>query len=727
MPHLGPLDALRARLLVELAPQKILHAQTWGNPRAMTEALHVIKRELGGNDGGAPPEDLLQLSLQRFGKTLQVGNFTELKYVCYGVTVPVGKDQWRVIDKRATFDGLLDLVKGYKVQPKQFRRCYQGLLSGYLGFDWYSDVVDESHENWECLRGYLSDHLKPIVKAAAQRGTTPEWLRILNAHKNLLTSDPCSRYAKGLKQGDTLELKEVCIGLGIIGSSWVWQDALMAYVELVCAGTDANFVKELTRILDLVDGRSDIPITPSLAIKATAMVVIRYCACTNKPEHAALRDTCLHWIGNPWLKRTAWDAHVNNEPARQMVDGWLKRRLIQDFFELLAQDGSADLRRLNYWLKWAPQITDMWFVLGTDARGNRSEAFMELRKRMLGRDRALTDNNHQNNAFVMRIGPLLVIEFGVTGNACYAFAAADFKTSLEKPVFSINELKQRALAKRLSHRSAWESEFDNELTQLLHSVPMSKGELKAQDFEPAAQSKRNVIPSDLAQWTDSWRSAKSTAVTQNLSSPTPSKADNTIAQSSLAPTVRSPSLRRRFPEPDFNIIRRMCVQHDVEWKDDRFTTGDFWILIPDRKKKVGLSALLDRNGFQYDPGKGFWLKNDEGAEKSPASVKEKIDFKALTKLVSSHGVDTSFTARMQSPSEVTPASFKKHSFTHLDFINLRAMCRQHKIEWEDNRPKRGALWVLLADRSQKPGLVAILDQHGFHYAEGKGFWRKDEA
>lgn len=607
MSNLRPLDALRARLLTELAPQNIFHSPTWGNPRVMTEALRSIKHDLGGNDGGAPGEDLLKSSLQRFVKTRHVDNFTQLKYVCYGVTVPVGKDQWRVIDKQAMFDGLLDLVKDHEVQPKQFRRCYQGLLSGYFGFDWYTAAVDESHDNWERLRGYLSDQLKPIVKAAEQRGTTPEWLQVLHAHKNLLTNDPCSRYAKGLKQGDSRELKEVCIGLGIAGSSWVWQDALMAYVELTCAGTDANFVKELNRLLDLVDGRSDITFAPSLATKATAMVVIRYCACKNKPEHSALRDTCLHWIGNPWLKRTAWDAHVNNEPARQMVDGWLKRRLIHDFFELLAHDGGADLRRLNYWLKWAPQITDMWFVLGTDARGNPSSAFMELRKRMLGRDRVLTDNNHQNNAFVMRIGPLLVIEFGVTGNACYAFAAADFRTGLDRKIFTITELKQKTQATRLSHMSHWEGRFDYELRKLLQSVPLSKGELMTPKIRPTPQLDQVLAHDTVRAFWPKDEDRVADTSDQSTKSQQSAKYPNNVSKSfnGLEPN------RRSLSDTEFKHICHMCEMRGIEWEDNRSKGGALWLLVP---KCEGLrsefASLLEQYKFQYAEGKGFWRKGE---------------------------------------------------------------------------------------------------------------------
>ncbi len=584
MPNPGPLDALRARLQAELSPRLISHAVEWGNPRVMTEALRSLQRDLGGDGGRPPTDDLLKSSLQKFFKTQQVASFTELKYVCHGVTVPAGKDQWRLIDKPVLFNELLHLVSGYDAQPRQFRRCYQGLLTGYFGFDRYATAGSDAVGNWQHLRSYLNDHLLPTRKAAKARGTVPDWLQTLHDHKNLLTDDPCSRYAKGLSRGDATELKDICSGLGIEGSSWVLQDALMGYVRVVCAFTDTKFLSELTRLLDLIDGRGEITLPAALAIQATALVVIRYCTCASQPEHAGLRDTCIHWIGNPWINRTAWDAHVNHEPTRQMVNGWLKRRLIKDFFELLAQDGSADLRRLNYWLKWEPKITDMWFVLGTNARDNHSAPFMELRKRMSGRDRVLNDSNHQNNAFVMRIGQLLIIEFGVTGNACYVFAASEFRTSLDRRIFTIAELKQKALATRLSHMSYWEGRFDYELRRLLQSVPLSKGEL-------------------LAGYPVSPRPALVTLPTL----PTQALRENTAP----APMVNQKSERQHVPQSELNSVFTLCASHGIEWEDNRPNAGALWILIPDRNTRVGFAAVLDRHGFRYKEGKGFWLKGED--------------------------------------------------------------------------------------------------------------------
>ena len=594
MPHLRPLDALRDRLQAALDPRQIFHAPVWGDPKAMADALRQIKRDIGGSAEGQPHADVLKTSLNRFASAERVGNFTELKYVCFGVTVPVGEEQWRIIDRPPLFERLLQEVGKYERQPKQFRRCYQGLLSGYFGFERYAANADGALPTWHRLRGYLGEKLDPILKVSSERAISPDWLLTLQEHRNLLTENPCSRYAEGFGRGDPTDLRDVCAGLGIEGASWVWQDALMAYVHLVCQRKDAEFREGLEGVLKVVNGHSDLKLPSTLATQATATSVIRYGNCVDRPEHPELRDTCLQWIGNPWLKRTAWDAHVNHEPARQMVDGWLKRRLIRDFFELLAEDGAADLRRLNYWLKWAPQVSDMWFVLGADAWANRSPAFVELRKRMNGRDRVLTNSPPQNNAFVMRIGPLLVIEFGVTGNACYVFDVADFRTSLDDYHLSLHQLKQRVSAKRLSHTLYWESRFDLEMGQLLQMGSMSGDSLGVADLNATSQPQRKSLHDHLS--------------ALKPFSKTPNSAQLKGSAFNSAPAVTGGSGPRAFTNADLQFLQMKCAQHDIELEDNRPKSGALWVLLRDRNRHLALSNLLFRYGFQYAEGKGFWLK-----------------------------------------------------------------------------------------------------------------------
>lgn len=434
----------------------------------------------------------------------------------------------------------------------------------------------------------------------------------------------------------------------------------MAYARTVCEGSDREFTAAMPAVLDLVDGRSELKVAQLLSIRATALAVARYSKCLEHPEHPGLRDASLQWIGNPWISTTAWDAHVQHEPARKMVEGWLKRRLIKDFFESLAQDGGADLRRLNYWLKWEPEITDMWFVLGDDARRNRTEAFLAVRKRMVGRERFLDDPNDQNSAFVMRIGPLVVIEFGVTGNACYAFAASDFKTDLDTKTLSVHALKQKICATRLSHMHRWESRFDYELKKLLQSVPSSKGTMKSADkartsaaipavkalvprsapiaqvtthppvtikaqTPPIAQAHgqaKRVEPESKYSVDETGRTAQPVLPLGTAPSPdselkpTPLRpAVPTHAPVSAVTTPTTQSKRwvaghRSLSQVEFDLIAARCEKEQVAWKDHRSKDGALWILMPDRAMHSALALLLDIHGFHYKAGKGFWFESE---------------------------------------------------------------------------------------------------------------------
>ncbi|WP_115662412.1 EH signature domain-containing protein [Cupriavidus taiwanensis] len=555
MPDRRPIDALQARLAEAMSEAEVFRALEWGNPRAMTQALRDLRHGLVDVGEVAPSKDQVQASLQRFGATQRVDNFTELKYVCHGITVPVGEERWRVIDNGPLFNRLLTLVDEQQGRPKQYRRCYQGLLHGFFGFDRRGSAAAPAQVNWTTLRGFLDSRLDPVVQGANRRGLCPIWLGTLADHRNLLTDNPCRRYADALTQGNTDELRKVCADLGIANSSWVWDEALMAYVRTVCEGNDRAFHDRLSGVLQLVNGRLDLKLPETLAKRATAMTVVRYARCGERPEHPALRDTCLARIGNPWMQRVAWDAAVGDEPARKMVEGWIKRRLIRDFFEHLAADGTADRRRLEYWLKWEPQISQMWFVLGRDAWRDRSATFQALRKRMESQARELVDSDDGNNAFIMQIGDLIVIEFGKTGNACFVYHAANFKADLDAPRFDTNrELKQRENRERLIHNGAWEWKFDEALKAMLRSAP-------------PAPPRQAGLGTGLG------------------TSPAPSLSD-----------------------ADFRAICRMCRDYRVEWEDNRPKGGALWVLITEPKRLPRLSVKLRSLGFEYKAGRGFWIK-----------------------------------------------------------------------------------------------------------------------
>jgi hypothetical protein len=559
MSNFRSLNELEQLLNEQFNPRLVLHGVTFGDSRAMSKVLKEIKRDLGESEG-RPSEDLLFKAIKKFATNGSTDTFTELKHVCYGAETPVGPHKYRIIEDKKTFELLLKAVD--KRSSKQLRRCFQGLLSSYFRFNPKELTNHRGSENWAHLKGFLKKTLAPIYQSSRERGVIPDWLTTLYEHKNLLDENPCKRYADSLISGSTQELKEVCAGLGIESTSWVWNEAFLAYVQTVCAMPEGLFVGHLNGVLDLLNGKGQIHLPESMAIEAAAHCVIRYSKSASAAEHPYLRDTCVRRIGNPMLEQTKWDAFVDHEPARQMVASWLKQQLIKDFFELLAQDGAADIRRLNYWLKWEKHISDMWFFLGEMAFKDQRAAFRDVRERMGGSIRQLVEPNRpENNAFVMRIGDYLVIEFSTKNNAMFIYQAIDALPDMKFPHRTTHKLKNlKGSLGRHSHMSAWEGTFDGVLrSRLGQSVP------------------------------------------------------TTIAQSQVSrpgshETTASPSTKSGTRPLNMNELRSIVYVSEARIEDYRSKQGNLWVTLADRSKDPSLATYLERRGFKYVPGRGFWIR-----------------------------------------------------------------------------------------------------------------------
>ena len=553
------LNELEQLLKEQFDPRLILHGVTFGDSRVMSKVLKEIKRDLGGSEG-RPSDDVLIKAIRKFETQGDTDTFTELKYVCYGAETPVGPQKYRLIEDKETFELLLKAVE--KRNSKQLRRCFQGLLSSYFRFDPKAPTNQRGSENWAQLKTFLKKKLSPIYQSSKERDVIPDWLSTLYEHKNLLEENPCKRYAESLTRGSTHELKEVCEGLGIESSSWVWNEAFLAYVQTVCAMRDEPFVTHLNGVLELVNGKGQIHLPEAMAIEATAHCVIRYSKSANTIEHPYLRDTCVKRIGNPMLEQTKWDAFVDHEPARQMVTSWLKQQLIKDFFELLAQDGAADIRRLNYWLKWEKHITEMWFYLGEMAFRDQRTAFKDVRERMGGSIRQLEEPSRpENNAFVMRIGEYLVIEFSTKNNAMFIYQADQASPDMKYTYRTTPRLKnlKGSLGKH-SHMGSWESSFDHVLRRRLsQSIP-------------AATSQPPIYRS-----------------TSSQPAPPPSPASGVLPL-------------------NMNELRTVVDVSKARIEDYRAKQGNLWVTLTDRSQDPGLAAYLERRGFKYVAGRGYWIK-----------------------------------------------------------------------------------------------------------------------
>jgi hypothetical protein len=367
-------------------------------------------------------------------------------------------------------------------------RCFQALLSSYWMFQPHSkSTAPASVTGWLALRGWLwAEH----ARLSARSDPKPLWFETLSRNVQLLSHQPCDKFGQDLLRGDASSLNAAVEGLSIPLDSWVIDEAVFAQMTAGAALGDEGFKVHMPALLAIAMGRSGVKVVESLRIRCVACLVSRYARCSTRPEQPLLRDAATTTIGNPWLRRANWDAWVrhNSSPddqAREMVFGWLKGRLITDFFELLSVDGLNDRRRLEYWLRFAPFVEDMWFALGASASARQSDQFRDFRERAKGRLLDLEGTTADNNAFVMRIGPYLAIEFGASNNAFFLFRWDSIQPHLLSALTSgkakqgvfIGDLKHRSREVKLSHVDSpvavksWEQKFDDTLQGLMGRVP----------------------------------------------------------------------------------------------------------------------------------------------------------------------------------------------------------------------------------------------------------------
>jgi hypothetical protein len=304
--------------------------------------------------------------------------------------------------------------------------------------------------------------------------------------------------------------------------------------------------------------------------RALARLIEIYAKRQDRSERADLRDAAVGRWGNPWLERNrpSW-GRVPDE-ARLMVAGWLNRQLIKDFFELLSDDGATDRRRLNYWLRYAEDhITGIWFALGNQAR-QRAHHDPDFKK-VIGRMQGLRLNLEAggasgNNAFIMRIGNVMVVEFGATGNACYLHDMSTLPFSLTGSwVYG-----DRRGLKHDSHRE-----------RLLH-------------MDARGQS---------------WERRFDAAIFQNpTQTPSPATRPAPVATRRTGDSPGRQAPRRMIPEHTFSQadFQRFTQAWDLPVQDRHANGGALWVNTHDRNPHV--RETLQGWGFRYKAGRGWWLE-----------------------------------------------------------------------------------------------------------------------
>lgn len=523
---------------------------------SMTPVVAAVERAHGSATIMADSRSITA-ALVSFSETGKLKDWRDLKYVCLGASMSIG--EWSVLAAPRLRQKLTEAVANLP-EARRRMKCFQALLSAYFAFPLYENTTtQEAKQGFEELRGWLRKEAYRLAKSIDHE---PLWWKALAKHFELLSDRPCAVYGRKLLEGSTAELEDAIDQLSIPRTSWVVDEAVFSQMEAAADLADATFKKKLSQLIALATGQGGVTLRERLQLRCVACLVSRYSRCLDTAEHDQLRDAAVGTIGNPWVRRDKWDAWVLNakgkpdDQAREMVASWLKRALISDFFGLLSGDDSGDPRRLEYWLRFEPFITDMWFALGSEAQTRKDQYFLEFRSRARGRLLDLEDPNRLNNAFVMRIGEFLAVEFGAKGNAFYLYRWARLSEALSsklasgtRPRVTLKLLKDKESSEgRMNHidsaSATWEQKFDDVLCPWLG---------------------------------------------------TPSKPPRPI---------RSNPAKRIAGAPTMAELRSFCRVNELNFQDLREKGGAIWVL--GANLPAGATKQLEQWGFKQRPPRGWY-------------------------------------------------------------------------------------------------------------------------
>lgn len=104
-----------------------------------------------------------------------------------------------------------------------------------------------------------------------------------------------------------------------------------------------------------------------------------------------------------------------------MLEHWLQRHLLSEFFSLLSNDDSVHSRRLNFWGLYSEDLTGMYFALGEDTFAIENTSLYKFRRIARGLVARLSEKKHNVHACIMQFEHYHVVEFNRDNNMAYFY------------------------------------------------------------------------------------------------------------------------------------------------------------------------------------------------------------------------------------------------------------------------------------------------------------------
>lgn len=461
------LDQLSRELTLALSSMG-LGSSTFGAPQLVEKSTKEAERIFQGYVKAKPSKEDAYAAAREFVRGRPLDNW-QRDLVAAALAEPISEQGGISPLGYMRFPELLSEYEAEAKRGDLWRLTWHGLLYSYFNYEPGQNKVPLAQQGWQALRKFL-ERTWPLVDREAQDAIVPDWVVVLRREASVFSAQPAQRYAQEYLTENTEPVDRLAADLGIPPSSWFWHALVLEAVRRATAANDSEFRGLLPRLIQLVEGK------PAFRDDAIELILTRFHACKDSTPDDRLRDYVVSpsvWK-NPKLRdagiATAWNRVP--DPVWLMVLGWVNKRNLKDFFDILAARNQADEGRLAFWSNYLEQITWTRLVFSAETMQlkNRNPAIRDLIAREQGAYAELLAKRDVD-AFMMKIGNYILIEFSRKPNACYVYSEATLPFERYKRTYqgTTDDLAygfHGGCAARIIHREGWEGRAADELRYL---------------------------------------------------------------------------------------------------------------------------------------------------------------------------------------------------------------------------------------------------------------------
>lgn len=329
---------------------------------------------------------------------------------------------------------------------------YFPLLYSYFALE--NEDVKNKPAIWLQLREVLNTNRSGVYRDLKR---PKKWMNTLVDYSEILSNSPTKSFVKRfLEDKDASSVANELESLKMASNSWFWDDLIKSSIQSINGMNEQDYLKIIPRFLHLAE--------QNLLYTADILVALleRYARTSEHQKvNEALKHLALNQWGNPQYESSAGWSNVNAN-TKQMVIQWFVRADLEAFFKLFS--ASADVNRFNYWIKFIDKISFSQIFLGPTAFQSQQAQHKKFRDLNSGRLKKLVGSTATNNAFMLKIENLYVIDFSDTGNACFIVNRIPYNEN--KLEVHRDTLKPWNNLLKLSHTPGWQSRFDSKMAEL---------------------------------------------------------------------------------------------------------------------------------------------------------------------------------------------------------------------------------------------------------------------